>query len=389
MGDAFDVETARGHIGGDEDVDLAVLEILDGLLALRLLHVAVDRGGGEPARLQFFGELIGAQFGAREHQHRIVGFGFEDAGQRIEFVQSADEPETLADIRRCGGLGGDGDFRRVAQIGLGDAADLAGHGRREQRDLARFRHFLQHGLDIVDEAHAQHFVGFVQHQRLEFGQIKRAAIEVINDPARGADNDVNAALQRLQLRVVALAAIDRQHVEARQLVGVALEGLGDLDRELARGRQHQHLRLGFRHVQPRQQRQGECGGLAGAGLGLSEHVATGHQRRNGRRLDRRRGLVSDLFHCGHHTLGQTEIGKTQGGGFGGHAALPDNRWSAIVRPDARVVAPKRVSGTSDSPRIQGNGRRDSVRRAHRSRSSRAAQAALARRSSRSCARRGR
>ena len=52
MADAVDVEAARGHVGGDQDVDLAVLELGDGALALRLLHVAVDGGGGEAARLQ-------------------------------------------------------------------------------------------------------------------------------------------------------------------------------------------------------------------------------------------------------------------------------------------------------------------------------------------------
>ena len=51
-----------------------------------------------------------------------------------------------------------------------------------------------------------------------------------------ADDDVRAALQALELRGVALAAVDRQHVEAGQLRGVLLERLGHLDRELARGR---------------------------------------------------------------------------------------------------------------------------------------------------------
>ena len=340
VADAFHVEAAGGDVGGDEDVDLAVLEILDGLLALRLLHVAVDRGGGQTARLQFLGELIGGQLGAREHQHRVVGLGFEDAGQRIEFVHAADEPETLADVGRGGGFRSNGDFRRVTQIGLGDAADLAGHGRREQRDLTRFRHFLQHGLDIVDEAHAQHFVGFVQHQRLEFRQVQGAAVEMIDDPARGADHDMHAALQRLQLRVVALAAVDRQHVEAGNLVGVTLEGFGDLDREFAGGREHQHLRLALLQIQPRQQRQREGSGLAGAGLGLPEHVATGQQRRNGRGLDRRRGFVSDFEDRRHDCLGQAEIGKTQGRGFGRHTQHPGTSARPhIVRRSVGALAP--------------------------------------------------
>ena len=55
MADAIDVEAARGDIGGDQDVDFAVLEILNGLLALRLLYIAIDRGGGQTTRLQLLG----------------------------------------------------------------------------------------------------------------------------------------------------------------------------------------------------------------------------------------------------------------------------------------------------------------------------------------------
>ncbi len=118
------------------------------------------------------------------------------------------------------------------------------HGRREQRHLALGRRLLQHRLDVVDEAHAQHLVGFVEHQRAQRGQVERALVEVVDDAAGSADHDVHAAAQRLQLRAVALAAVDRQHVEAGQVRGVALEGLGDLDRQFARRCQHQRLRLG-------------------------------------------------------------------------------------------------------------------------------------------------
>ena len=73
-------------------------------------------------------------------------------------------------------------------------------------------------------------------------QVERAALEVIHHAARRADDDVRAALQARQLRRVALAAVDRQHVEALELRGVTLERLGHLDREFARRHQHQRLR---------------------------------------------------------------------------------------------------------------------------------------------------
>ena len=146
------------------------------------------------------------------------------------------------------------------------------HRRREQRDLPLRRRLLEDPLDVVDEAHAQHLVGLVEHEVRQRRELQRAALEVIDDAARRADDDVHAAPQAVQLRRVALAAVDRQHVKAGQVRRVALERLGDLDRQLARRHQHQRLRRALLHIDARQDRQRERGGLAGAGLRLADDV---------------------------------------------------------------------------------------------------------------------
>ena len=51
VADALDVQAAGGDVGGDQDVDLAVLQRLDGALTLLLRDVAVDGGGLEAAGL--------------------------------------------------------------------------------------------------------------------------------------------------------------------------------------------------------------------------------------------------------------------------------------------------------------------------------------------------
>jgi hypothetical protein len=105
---------------------------------------------------------------------------------------------------------------------------------------------------------------------------------------------MGAARQRAQLHHHALAAVDRQHVEAGHVVGVFLQGLGDLDRQFARRRQDQGLRHGALEVDLLQQRQGKGGGLAGAGLGLAEQVVAGQQHGDAGGLDRRRSFVADV-----------------------------------------------------------------------------------------------
>ncbi len=105
---------------------------------------------------------------------------------------------------------------------------------------------------------------------------------MVDHPPGRTDHHVNPAPQRRQLRAVALAAVDRQHVEAGQVHGVALERLGHLDRQLAGRREYQRLRLHLFGVDLREDRQGERGGLASACLCLAKHVAALQQWRDRR-----------------------------------------------------------------------------------------------------------
>ena len=108
------------------------------------------------------------------------------------------------------------------------------------------------------------------------------------------DHDVRAAAQRGQLHAVRRAAVDRQHVQPRQVRGVLLERLGDLQRQLAGRREHQRLGGLLVDVDLGQDRQRERRGLAGAGLREADDVGARQQRRDGGGLDRRGRLVADV-----------------------------------------------------------------------------------------------
>jgi len=127
-------------------------------------------------------------------------------------------------------------------VGLRDAADGVGQGGGEQGHLFIRRRLLEQEFDVVDKPHLQHLVALIEHEELERLEIQRAALHVIEHASRRADDDVGAALQALQLRCVALSAVDRQHMEARHLRRIFLERLGHLDGELARRREDQRLR---------------------------------------------------------------------------------------------------------------------------------------------------
>ena len=74
VADAFDVDAAGGDVGRDERLDPAVAEVLQHALALVLRLVAVDCFGGVAILDQAADDLVGAVFGAGEHQHAIDVF---------------------------------------------------------------------------------------------------------------------------------------------------------------------------------------------------------------------------------------------------------------------------------------------------------------------------
>ena len=135
-----------------------------------LLHVAVQRGGGEAARFEALREIDGLDLGAHEHQHGVELLGLEQARERVELVQAADQPVTLADLRRGFAARLARDLARLAHVRLRDAADGVRQRRGEQRHLLLGRRLLEQAFDVVDEAHLQHLVAFVEHEELELAQ---------------------------------------------------------------------------------------------------------------------------------------------------------------------------------------------------------------------------
>ena len=200
----------------------------------------------------------------------------------------------------------------LAQMPAGDRADRRRHRRREERGLPRRRDGVENRFEILGEAHVEHLVGFVEHDHLHGVEGERAPANVVERAARRRDDDVDAALERAQLLLHRLAAVDRQHADA-ELPSVAMHRFGDLHRELARRHEdqaaHDALFVIRGGADAMQQRQRERGGLARAGRGLAEHVAAGDQRRNGFALNVGRLLVAELSHRGDERRIQAEREK--------------------------------------------------------------------------------
>ena len=76
--------------------------------------------------------------------------------------------------------------------------------RREQHveALVGWRQAPQQVADVLDEAEVEHAVGFVENRHLDLVELEHALLEVVDDAARRADQDVDAVLDRLALLLV-------------------------------------------------------------------------------------------------------------------------------------------------------------------------------------------
>jgi hypothetical protein len=129
----------------------------------------------------------------------------------------------------------------VVQQAIGEQLDLVGEGRREQQGLALFRDQRDDLLDVADEAHVEHAVGFVQHQDFDAGQVHRLLADVVEQAAGGGHQDVDLAAQGGVLRIDVDAA-EHDHRLHRHVLAVGAHRLFDLRREFARRHQDQATR---------------------------------------------------------------------------------------------------------------------------------------------------
>ena len=85
------------------------------------------------------------------------------------------------------------------------------HRRREQHRLALLRHLLEDFLDIGEEPEVQHFVGFVEHQDGDVGEVELTVLAQVQQPAGRADDAVGSLAELSDLFLEGMAAANRRH----------------------------------------------------------------------------------------------------------------------------------------------------------------------------------
>src|SRR5690606_7483052 len=94
--------------------------------------------------------------------------------------------------------------------------DGAGHRRGEQHRVPRGGGAGEELLDVGQEAQVEHLVGLVEHDALDVGQVEVTLLEQVDHAPGRAHDDLDATVDRLDLRLVGPPAVDLHDADLAQ-----------------------------------------------------------------------------------------------------------------------------------------------------------------------------
>ncbi len=309
VGDARHVETTGGDVGGDDDVQAAILERFDNALTLVLGDIAVQRSGLVALGFQRGGQIQRGLLGAHEGNQGVEILDFQQAQHSLDLLIGMDHQVCLLDTSDGLGLGSDLDVLRLTQMLFGNRANGVRQRSGEQNSLTALWHRFEDHFEVVHEAQLEHLVRFVEYQEADGRQQATVAAQVVNQTARGRNDDLRALANGLELRAHGCATVDRDDGQARHLLGIGFECSGDLQGQFASRREDQCLHFLTSGIDLGQDRQRKGRGLAGTGLRLADHVVTAKDHRDRLRLNRGWFFVADCADRSQNSGMNTECGK--------------------------------------------------------------------------------
>ena len=272
--DVVYIDAARRHIRRNQQRYARGFEGIHHARALALVQIAVQRLRQKAVAAQVLRYLLDHELGIAEDHAQPRLIGAQNQVQRIQLAPHRHVNIGLADVLKRHLLAVDLDDVRLGEVGFGDFQNGGRHRGGKEHRLTGLGHVLQDGLNVLAEAHGEHFIRLVEHDQLHVVQLQRAAAHVIHHAPGRADNQITLSQPR-DLPVHRRAAVDVRDPdvghEARQLFDL----VAALLRQLARGAQDQRLYggLGLAAVDFFNGGNGEGQRLACAGLGFADDVA--------------------------------------------------------------------------------------------------------------------
>ena len=232
--DIVDVKAARGDVGGHEGRGPARVERLHVAGAGSLTQVAMQLHRDHTAAVELTRQRLGAALGAREHHGAPGSTGQVD--HHRQSVLALDLQQVVrhgAHLSRVGLVG-----HRLVEELLHNRIDLSVERGGEQQSLAPPGCAAQEPPYRGQEPEIGHVVGLVEHGHENVVQGAVPLADQILEATRAREDDVDAAAERRDLR---LLADTPEHGARRQTrrTGKGSERLVDLADQLPGGSQDQ------------------------------------------------------------------------------------------------------------------------------------------------------
>ena len=207
VGQVGDVQAARGHVRGHENLDEAAPECLEGAGPLGLAAVTVNGSGAHAAPVQVRSQSACLELAAGEDQDLLHRVASDEVEQQVCLAVLIDRVQNLGQVVGDAIAGRNRDDLRVLLELLRQAANVVRESRREHQRLSLGGHEGDDLADVRHETHVEHSVGFVEDQDLDLAQIHGALADVIEQATRRRDEDLDALPEELDLGVDPGAAV--------------------------------------------------------------------------------------------------------------------------------------------------------------------------------------
>lgn len=208
VGDVVNVQSSGRDVGGDEDAVPSAVEVFDDAVASCLAESGVDAAASVASLVEDVAESFGPVFGVDENHDFAVLCFFEDFEQLAEFLFSVNADDFLSDVFDGYFVGLQQQVFWVVHVFLRDVDNFFRHGCGEEKGLPLFGHDVQDFGHVVDEAHVEHAVCFVEYGESDVVDVDGVAFEVVEQASWRANGNL-CGFELEDLRVDGYAAVDK------------------------------------------------------------------------------------------------------------------------------------------------------------------------------------
>ena len=124
----FNIQTARGDIGGHQYANAARFKVSQCAGTRALALVAVNSGAADAVFIELFRQMVCAVLGAGKDQHLLPVTFTDHLRQQLAFALFIDKMHQLAHLLRGGVAAGDFDLQRVMQQLFRQRFNVIGEG---------------------------------------------------------------------------------------------------------------------------------------------------------------------------------------------------------------------------------------------------------------------